>query len=215
MTTSQGSGKPAEQTAAQKEEARSAEVSPRAAADADGQETAPLTGSIAAPPDDRERLEEEIERTREQLGETVHELVARVDVKSRARAKAAELTGAVRSTTAQARQNAAARAGSVRGQVADKTAGARRKAMSTRGAGREQLRNRVAAVGAPVWEATPDQVRQAVTKGASGARERWRPLAVAAGVLIVGYLALRQWRRPSPSAAQVTIKESDQLPPGS
>jgi hypothetical protein len=208
MTTSQGTGKPAEQPA-EAEAAPGTELSPRAAADGDAQETAPLTGRIAAAPDNQKQLEAEIERTREQLGETVQELVARVDVKSRARAKAAELTGAMKSTTLQARQNAAARAGSVRGQVADKTASARQKAMSASGTGKDQFRSRVAAVGGPVWEATPDQVRQAVTKGANGARERWMPIAVAAGVLIVGYLAIRRWNGRSVST------ESDcQLPSG-
>jgi hypothetical protein len=74
--------------------------------------------------------------------------------------------------------------------------------MSAGGAGKDQLRNRATAVGAPVWEATPDQVRRTVTKGANGAREHWMPLAMAAGVLVVGYLVLRQWGRGSPSAAR-------------
>lgn len=178
MTTSPGTEKPAERSAAEAQGARGSELSPRAATDGDAQETAPLTGSIAAPPADRHQLEAEIERTREQLGETVQELVARVDVKSRARAKAAELTGKARR---------------VRGLLGDRTAAARQKAMSSGGSGKDQLRNRAAAVGAPVWEATPEQVRRAVTKGASGARERWVPLAVAAGVLIVGYVAIRHW----------------------
>jgi hypothetical protein len=150
--------------------------------------------------DDPHQLEAEIERTREQLAETVRELVAKADVKSRARAKAAQLTGTARSTTVQARQNATARAASVGGQVAGKTAAARQKAVSVGGAGRDQLRNRAAAVAAPVWAATPEQARRAVARGASGARERWMPLTVAAGVVIIGYLALRQWRRRSPSA---------------
>jgi H+/Cl- antiporter ClcA len=33
---------------------------------------------------------------------------------------------------------------------------------------------------------------------ANSARERWVPLAVAAGVLIAGYLAVRRWSRRSP-----------------
>jgi hypothetical protein len=130
-------------------------------------ETPPLTG-VAAPPDDLRHLEAQIERTREQLGATVQELAARADVKTRARAKAAEVTGRVKSTTVQARTNAVARAGSVRSQVTGTTASA--------------------------WEATPDQVRFAVTKGASGAKERWVPLTITAGVLVVGCLAVRQWR---------------------
>ena len=82
---------------------------------------------------------------------------------------------------------------SVRSQVADKTAAARQKATSAGAARKGQLRNRAAAVSAPAWQATPEQVRRAVTNGASGAKEHWIPLTLAAGVLIVGCLALRQW----------------------
>jgi hypothetical protein len=42
-----------------------------------------------------------------------------------------------------------------------------------------------------------------VTKGASGARDRWVPLAVVAGVLFVGYLALRKWNGRSPSTGGI------------
>jgi hypothetical protein len=186
MTTSQGTGKPAERPAGESEAVPGTQLSRRAAADADGEEMATLTGSVAPIPDDPQQLEAEIERTREQLGETIQELVARTDVKSLARVKAAELTGSVRNTTVQARQNAAARAASARSQVADKMAA---------------VRNRAAAVGAPVWEATPEPVRRAVTKGASGARERWIPLAAAAGVLIAGYLTFRQLKTRSSDTA--------------
>ena len=207
MNTSQGTGKPAERPAAERpaaeaEAASGTELSPRAAADGQAQEMAPLTGSIAPAPDDPQQLEAEIERTREQLGQTVQELMARADVKTRARTKAAELTGRAKSTTVQARHNAAVRAGSVRGQVAGKAAAAQQRAMSAGGAGKDQLRNRATAMGAPVWEATPDQVRRTATKGASGAREHWMPLVMAAGALIAGYLVLRQWRRGSPSATR-------------
>jgi hypothetical protein len=186
MTTSEGSRTPVEQSTAEADSA-GGELYPHAVS-ADGPEAAPLTGRIAAPADDPRQLEADIERTREQLGETVQELAGRADVKSRARAKAAE-----------ARRNAAARAGSVRRQVSSKTVAARQKVISA-GAGRkEQLRTRAAAVGAPVWEATPEQVRRTVTKGANSAREGWVPLAVAAGVLLAGSLAAWQWSRRSPS----------------
>ena len=78
-------------------------------------EPPPLSGSIAAPPEDARQLALEIERTREQLGETVQELVARVDVKSRALAKASEVSGKCKSTMVQARERAATRAGGMRG----------------------------------------------------------------------------------------------------
>ncbi len=63
-------------------------------------------------PDDAQQLREEIERTREHLGETVEQLAAKVDVKGRAQARAAELAGQVtwqaRSVVAQGREQAAA-----------------------------------------------------------------------------------------------------------
>ena len=62
-------------------------------------------------PGDAQQLREEIERTREHLGETVEQLAAKADVKGRAQAKAAELAGQVtrqaRSAVAQGREQAA------------------------------------------------------------------------------------------------------------
>ena len=43
------------------------------------------TGASAAVPDDPDQLRQEIERTREQLGETVEALVYKTDVKARAK----------------------------------------------------------------------------------------------------------------------------------
>lgn len=138
MTASEGAGRPAERPAAEAGTASGAELSPRGAAAGNTQETAPLTGSIAAAPDDAQQLVQEIERTRERLGETVQELAARADVKGRARAKTAEVTERVKSTTAQARRNATARAGSLRSQVASMTTAARQKAISVSEAGKDQ-----------------------------------------------------------------------------
>jgi LPXTG-motif cell wall-anchored protein len=52
--------------------------------------------------DEARQLKEEIERTREHLGETVDQLVDKADVKGRAKAQAAELTGRAKSTAADA-----------------------------------------------------------------------------------------------------------------
>jgi hypothetical protein len=78
-------------------------------------------------------------------------------------------------------QKAAVRGGSVRGQLAGTTATAQK---------------RVTAAATPVWQATPEPVRQAVAKGASTARQRRMQLAATAGAVIVGYLLIR-WRRSS------------------
>ena len=156
MTTSQGGGTPGKQPAGAGE-ASGSELSPQATADADKKaeadkkETAPLTGRIAGPPDDLRQLEAEIERTREQLGETVRELAARTDVKSLARARVAELRGRVKDTTSQARRTATTRAVSVRSQVVDMTAAARHRATLAGAARKDQMSNRAAAASAPVW----------------------------------------------------------------
>ena len=198
MTTSQGAGTPAKQPTGAAE-AAGGELSPQATANAGTPETAALTGRVAAPPDDLRQLEAEIERTREQLGETVQELVARADMKSLARAKAAELRGRVKDTTSQARKAATAGAVSVRGQVTNKSAAALQRATTAGATQKDQLRNRAVAVSTPAWQATPEQVRRAVTNGASGAKERWVPLTLAAVALTLGGLGLRRWRRlPAP-----------------
>lgn len=54
--------------------------------------------------DDSHQLEAEIERTREQLGETVEALAAKVDVKARAQRKAGQLTGQLKSKVDQAKK---------------------------------------------------------------------------------------------------------------
>jgi len=91
-------------------------------------------------------IQQEIERTRERLGETVDELAAKADVKARARAKAAEVT-------ARAHKRATEVSGRVKGRTAD-------------------VSGRV--------------------KRSQAVQRRW-PLAVAAGVLVVGSVVL--WRR--------------------
>jgi hypothetical protein len=158
----------------------------------DTQGKGPLGGGLPAA-DDVQQLEQEIERTREQLGETVGQLAAKADVKGRARAKPAEVSERVKSKTSQAHNEMAARAESVRSQLAANTAAARRKAMSAGGAGKDQLQDRAAAVVTPVWEVAPEPLRRSVARGASAARQHRVPLAVASGVVIAGYLAIR-WR---------------------
>lgn len=74
-----------------------------------GEPTSDHAGGAGAAPADPVALEREIERTREQLGETVEQLVAKTDVKARAQAKATELTGRVKAKASQARQQAATR----------------------------------------------------------------------------------------------------------
>jgi Protein of unknown function (DUF3618) len=52
-------------------------------------------------------IQQEIDRTRERLGETVDELAARADVKARARAKAAEMKNRAAEVSGRVRQSQA------------------------------------------------------------------------------------------------------------
>jgi DNA-binding XRE family transcriptional regulator len=144
-------------------------------------------------PDDVQELREEIELTREQLGETVERLAAKTDVKARAQDKGAELTCRVRGKASQARTQAAASAGKARDRLASTTGATGQTVVSLGTAAREQLSGRVAAVGAPVWEATPEPVRHAVTTAGGHARLRRLPLAAAAGALV--FCVVIRWRR--------------------
>ena len=95
-----------------------------------------------------DELRQEIEQTRQRLGETVDELAAKADMKARARAKAAE----------------------AKARAQDKVAGAKARAQ-----------DKVAEVSG--------QVRQ------SQVVWRYWPVAVAAGVLAAGAVAIWQWRK--------------------
>ena len=59
-------------------------------------------------------LQEEIEQTREHLGQTVEELVAKADVKARAQAKAAEVKVKAQDKAADVKSRAVGLAGNVR-----------------------------------------------------------------------------------------------------
>lgn len=195
MTTNEGECKPAARHAANSDIAPN-EVPPGDTAAGDGLHgITTRAGAVTGPPDEIQELRQEIEQTREGLGKTVQQLAAKADVKARARHKTVELTQKVKGKTSATQAQAAASAGNARSQIAEKTQAARQQVMPVVSAGRDQLQARAAAVGMPVWEATPEAVRQAVAKGASTARQRRAPLIGAASALIAGYLAVRWWNR--------------------
>jgi Protein of unknown function (DUF3618) len=154
-------------------------------------QAAAANGAQSAPPDDTRELQQQIEQTREQLGETVDQLVAKADVMARAKGKAADLADRVKGQAGQARAQAAARAGSVRDQVTSNAAAAGQRAVYVGTAAKDQL----VATGGSVWQAAPEPARQAVAKGASRAKEHRVPLAVAVSALIAGLLVIRWWRK--------------------
>ena len=149
----------------------------------------PAGADPGAVPDDPEQLRLEIERTREQLGETVEALVAKTDVKARAREQAEQLSQRLKGTTAQARS-----------QLAGKTADVRNAAVATGGSARDQLQARATAVGGAVRDKTPEPVQRAarqVAQRTSAVARQPAALAAlaAAGVVVVGVIVIRQRRR--------------------
>lgn len=85
----------------------------------------PAGADPGAVSDDPEQLRLEIERTREQLGETVEALVAKADVKARARERAELLSQRLKGTTAQVKEQAAARTSQARAQATARAGQAR------------------------------------------------------------------------------------------
>lgn len=143
------------------------------------------TGPDNTVPENEQELRQEIEQARERLGDTVQQLVAKTDVKARARAKAAGLTGRVKDNAALARSKAAGRGADARSQVTGKTLMARQQAVARR----DQLQAR--ATGA--WQTAPEGVRRTVAKGASTARQHWMPLSAVLLALGSGYFAFMWW----------------------
>jgi hypothetical protein len=153
-----------------------------------------VVDAASGPPDDPQGLQQEIERTREHLGETVEALVAKVDVKARAQDEAGRLIGRLKGRVVQARQQAAARAAEARRQAADKTAGPRQKA-TVQG---RHVRRQVADKTAGISNATPEPVKQAAGNAVASARQRRTPLLAAVGAIgagLVGWLLFQRWRR--------------------
>jgi hypothetical protein len=154
------------------------------------------------PADSVRVLRKQIEQTRGHLGETVEQLMAKADVKARARDQAAALAGQLKGHASQARTQAVERARKMRDQLAARAGGTREPTVLLDTAALRQPSTRVAAAGAmvrqavpgPLQQAVPEPVRQAAAKAAEGARQYRVQLVAAAGVLMAGGAAL-WWRR--------------------
>ncbi|HEV2374023.1 MAG TPA: DUF3618 domain-containing protein [Streptosporangiaceae bacterium] len=122
---------------------------------------------------DADELTEQIEQARGDLGDTVEALAGKVDIKARAREKAAEVTRRLKSAAVEAGRRTAGRAGDVRAQTS--------RAVTPVG-------KRVTAAGSKVREVTPAPVQRAVATGTERAKRAWVPLAavtaLAAGVVV-------------------------------
>ena len=87
----------------------------------------------------QQELQQEIERTREQLGHTVQALAAKTDLKAQAREAVGHVTGRLKSTAVQARQQAAATADKLSKATPEPVQGAAAKAAATARQRRLQL----------------------------------------------------------------------------
>jgi hypothetical protein len=146
----------------------------------------------SAPPNDPQELKQQIEYTREQLGETVEALAAKADVKAQARAKASEVSGRLKSKAAQARQQAAAKTGELQDQLAGKAAVPRQKTAAITGPAADRARQQTAVAAERLSKVTPEPVQRAVAKAAAAARDRRVQLVIAAAALVLAWLKIRR-----------------------
>ncbi len=154
------------------------------------------TSTKPSVPDDPEQLRQDIERTREQLGETVEALVAKTDVKAQAKEKVGQLTDRVKGSTTQAKEQATAKVAQARSQLSDKTAGVKQAATTNGAPAKEQLQARATAVGGKVRDVTPEPVQRAARHAAARTSPRQASIAaVAAGVALLGFILIRRRRR--------------------
>ena len=158
--------------------------------------TEPSDGEASpAPPTDPVQLRRDIERTREELGETVEALIAKTDVKARTRERVGEISERLRGKTTQAKEQATARVGQARSQIVGRSAEARHAAAGT-AVPADQLQARAAAVGRTIRDVTPDPVQKAAQRAmATAAQRRVLVAAAAVGVAVVGIAVIRRWRR--------------------
>ena len=169
-------------------------------------------GSAEVLPDKPDALVEEINRTREELGNTVEALAAKVDVKARAQQKAAEVSGQLKSKLQDATQGLSGKAGQLRGEVGDRAAGATAPSAAARSAATQAgaaarsaatqagatARSAATQAGRTAWAATPEPVQQRARKAAATVNEHRMPFAAAAaaGALVLGsWLVIRGLRR--------------------
>ena len=135
-------------------------------------------------PDDPEQLRQDIEKTREQLGETVEALVAKADVKAQGKEKVGQLTDRVKGSTAQAKE-----------QLTTKTQDVKQAAATNGAPAKEQFQARATAVGGKVRDVTPEPVQRAARHAAARTSPRQASIVAAAvGVVILGIIVIRRRR---------------------
>jgi hypothetical protein len=163
----------------------------------------PDSGAPApARPDNPQALMEEINRTREELGDTVEALAAKVDVKARAQHKAAEVSGQLKGKMRDVKDELTGRAGQLRSELTGKADQSRQAlaegGKTVMGAGEpvtRSLANRAAQVGATAWRSAPEPVQRSAKRAARTVDQYRLPLAAAGVALAAGWLAVRWLRR--------------------
>ena len=173
-------------------------------------------GGPAAPPDNPDELVEEINRTREELGNTVEALAAKVDVKARAQQKATEVSGELKTKVRDMTQGLSGKAGQLKGEVSNRATEARQavseNSKTVLGAGQpvtKSITSRAAQAGASaqsaatkagatVWASTPEPVQRQAKRAAATVNQHRVPVAagIAVGALLLGgWLVFRGRRR--------------------
>ena len=171
-------------------------------------------GETGSPPDNPEALVGEINRTREELGNTVEALTAKVDVKARAQSKVSEVSGQLKGRVRDVTQGLSGKADHLKGEVSGRAAGVREtvteNGKTVLGAG-EPVTKSIASrasqagataqaaatkAGATAWAATPEPVQQRAKRAAATVNQHRVPIAAAAGALLLtGWLVVRSRRR--------------------
>jgi gas vesicle protein len=160
-------------------------------------------GEAQSPPDDPQALVEEIERTREELGNTVEALAAKMDVKARATERAAEVSDQVKERLTEAKQELTGKLGQVASGLTGKAAQTRRavsdNGKTVLGAGQpaaRELTGRAAAAGTTAWHGAPEPVQRGAQRAVRLVDENRVPAAlIAAGTILVASWLVIYWRR--------------------
>jgi hypothetical protein len=152
-----------------------------------------MSHAAGSRPPEQEALAGEIERTREELGETVEALAAKADVKGRAQRRAAKVRDDMRGKARAVTGTMAKQARELRDEAAAKAA---RAGNAAQGAS-APVASRAATAGRAVRDATPAPVQRSVGQAVlivRGHRRQAAATAAAAAALILAWLAVRRRR---------------------
>ncbi|MFI1962966.1 DUF3618 domain-containing protein [Streptomyces pathocidini] len=168
-----------------------------------------------------EELRAQVAEAREKLGETVEELAAKADVKTRAQEKATAARDRARQRAAGARDRAQHKAADARDRAQHKAtdardraqhkvAGARDRATETRHHARDTASHAAQRVQDRVHDKTPEPFWNAASRAAESGRRHPAPLAAAVGGLLAfaAVLAARGGRRNRARATRACWKRS-------